>query len=187
MIPTDTAGAAPAPGDGELPVVAPDNIEIDISVRHPAWRGVGDLAGICRAAVHRTLESAGASLPAVPVEISLVFADADFVATLNQAHRGKQGPTNVLSFPASEPGDIGLTLLGDVVLGFEVVEAEARAGNLPLSHHTTHLLVHGILHLLGYDHILDKDADIMEALEVSILQRLNIADPYATQNREAEH
>jgi probable rRNA maturation factor len=87
--------------------------------------------------------------------------------------RGKDKPTNVLSFPAAEPG-----YLGDVAIAYGVMAGQARAEGKKPADHATHLAVHGTLHLLGYDHVRDKDARIMEALEVEILARLGIADPY---------
>ncbi|MHA1524474.1 MAG: rRNA maturation RNase YbeY [Alphaproteobacteria bacterium] len=188
MIPNDTAEMA-SPRDAQgWPAGLVEDIEIDILVQAPAWRAVDDLAAIARAAVHQTLRTIPLNTPAMPTEISLVFADADFVAALNKTHRGKSGPTNVLSFPGVDPGDVvgdvGVILLGDVVLAFEVVAAQAKAGEIALAHHTAHLLVHGILHLLGYDHILDKDAQIMEALEIGILEHMKITNPYATDTRK---
>lgn len=104
------------------------------------------------------------------------------VAELNARYRAKPKPTNVLSFPAHadtacvEPG---VRLLGDVVLARETVLAEAADVPIPLSHHLSHLLAHGLLHLLGFDHEREQEAEEMEALEVEILTTLGIADPYA--------
>ncbi|TRW49423.1 rRNA maturation RNase YbeY [Aliidiomarina halalkaliphila] len=116
-------------------------------------------------------------------ELTIRITDAAEVQTLNREYRDKDKPTNVLSFPFEAdlpPGiTLDLPLLGDVILCEEVVRAEARAQNKALAHHFAHLVVHGTLHLLGYDHITDTEADAMEALERAILAALEIADPYA--------
>jgi probable rRNA maturation factor len=106
-------------------------------------------------------------------EVSLVLADDAFVQALNRKHRGKDAPTNILSFPQDEP-----FLLGDLVLAYETVQRESEAQNKVFQDHFIHLLVHGTLHLLGYDHIKEKDAEEMEALEVSILKDMRIKNPY---------
>jgi probable rRNA maturation factor len=114
-------------------------------------------------------------------EVSIVLTDDDEIRALNQTWRGKDAPTNVLSFPAGEPfGDIPgePRPLGDVILGGETVLAEAKAKGIPAADHASHLVVHGMLHLLGYDHDGDEDALRMETLETEVLGRLGIADPY---------
>ena len=97
---------------------------------------------------------------------------------LNSQYRQKDKPTNVLSFPFEVPEGIELNLLGDLVVCASVVEQEAKEQNKVLFHHWAHMIVHGCLHLLGYDHINDADADEMEALEVKILAKLAISNPY---------
>jgi len=120
-----------------------------------------------------------------PKELSVVLADDDFIRGLNAAYRDRDSATNVLSFPASEdfdqPSVDGMpVLLGDVVLAFEtcLAESEAIASETPFAHHTRHLLVHGILHLLGFDHENNSDAEEMEGLETKILATFGVADPY---------
>jgi probable rRNA maturation factor len=116
-----------------------------------------------------------------PCELSLVFADDAMVKALNAEWRGKDRPTNVLSFPAFaiKPGDRLPPLLGDIILAFETVEREAAEEAKLLEHHIGHLVLHGLLHLLGYDHETEEDAEEMEALERRILAKLAIPDPYA--------
>ena len=113
-------------------------------------------------------------------EVSLVFTDDDHIRLLNRQYRGKDAPTNVLSFPAAPviSGRFG-PLLGDIVLARETIAAESEAGGLDFAGHLTHLIVHGFLHLVGYDHETDAEAAIMERLETDILGGLGIADPYA--------
>jgi probable rRNA maturation factor len=119
--------------------------------------------------------------PAGPCELSLVFSGDAAVKALNGRWRGKDKTTNVLSFPSFPiaPGDKLPPLLGDVILAYETVEREAREERKPLGNHISHLILHGLLHLLGYDHETDADAEAMEALEREILAKLAIPDPYA--------
>jgi probable rRNA maturation factor len=109
-----------------------------------------------------------------------MLADDARIRELNRRWRGQDKPTNVLSFPAPEGPPDDARFLGDIVLAFETVEQEARAEGKPLEHHLAHLAVHGALHLLGYDHERDSDADAMEQRERLILARLGIPDPYAS-------
>ena len=97
---------------------------------------------------------------------------------LNHQYRGKNKPTNVLSFPFESPPGIELPLLGDLILCADVIEQEAEAQNKALNDHWAHMIIHGCLHLLGYDHIEEEDAEEMEALETELLAGLNIKDPY---------
>ncbi len=112
-------------------------------------------------------------------EVSLCIVDADTSAELNGQYRGKPYPTNVLSFPADLPAELELPLLGDLAVCAEVVEREAREQGKTLKAHWAHMLVHGTLHLLGYDHIDDAEAEHMEALETDIITGLGFAPPYA--------
>lgn len=111
-------------------------------------------------------------------EISIVLADDAFVRDLNRQYRNIDRPTNVLSFPSGDEDGHGPVLLGDVVLAYETVAREAQAAGKSLSAHVTHLIIHGILHLLGYDHEDEQEAEEMEALETALLARLGITDPY---------
>lgn len=98
--------------------------------------------------------------------------------SLNSQYRGKDKPTNVLSFPFEVPDGIELDLLGDLIICADVVEKEAQEQDKPLLHHWAHMVIHGTLHLLGYDHISDDEAEEMEALEIKLLAHLSIPDPY---------
>jgi metalloprotein, YbeY/UPF0054 family len=120
------------------------------------------------------------------LEASLLFTSDEEVHQLNREWRQRDKPTNVLSFPMLEREDL-LSLsadgppemLGDIALAFETCAREAAEKGIPLEHHATHLIVHGLLHLAGHDHeISDEDAEAMEALETKALARLGIADPY---------
>ena len=124
---------------------------------------------------------------AATVELGLTLADDDSVRALNRDHRGQDKPTNVLSFPLiddvlhTEPEAPGAPLmLGDVILAYETVAREAAEQGKNVTDHAVHLVVHGVLHLLGHDHQNDVEADAMERLETVILCKLGIADPYAS-------
>ena len=140
------------------------------------------------AAVAQTPHGELATSPA-SIEISLRLTDDDAVRALNRQYRGKDSATNVLSFPMVQPDllgalgntDDGEVLLGDIVLAHGVCAAEADARGVPLAEHATHLIVHGVLHLLGYDHDDEADGDAMEAMEVAALAVLGLRSPYEDQ------
>lgn len=119
------------------------------------------------------------------VEISIVLTNDSAIQKLNREYRGKDNPTNVLSFPSFDDEEENHlfdkhhpVLLGDLVFSFETIQKEAVDSKKSFSDHLTHLCVHGLLHLLGFDHETDKEAEEMEALEVEILSKLNIFNPY---------
>jgi len=116
-----------------------------------------------------------------PVEIGVRLTDDAEIRVLNRDWRGQDKPTNVLSFALDEeaPSGVPVTLLGDVVVAFETCLREAEEESKPLADHLCHLVVHGTLHLLSYDHDVAEDAEIMESLERRILMGLGIPDPYA--------
>lgn len=111
-------------------------------------------------------------------EVSLRVVDVDEIQTLNRQYRSKNSPTNVLSFPAEFPPELKIPLLGDVVICAAVVQAEAEEQRKPLEAHWDHMVVHGVLHLLGYDHELEQEAIEMETLEEQILAQLGWPSPY---------
>ncbi|MFZ7108832.1 rRNA maturation RNase YbeY [Avibacterium avium] len=111
-------------------------------------------------------------------EITIRVVDEAEIQSLNATYRGKDYPTNVLSFPFECPEEVELPLLGDLVICRQVVEREAQEQGKPLMAHWAHMVVHGCLHLLGYDHIEDAEAEEMESLETEIMQDLGFADPY---------
>lgn len=111
-------------------------------------------------------------------EIVVRIVDEQESAELNQQYRHKAGATNILSFPVEVPDGIELNLLGDLVICAPVLEREAKEQGKLLTHHWAHILVHGILHLLGYDHIDEAEAELMEAKEIAILNKLHINNPY---------
>lgn len=165
----------------------PCQLEVAISLQDAAWgEELEDLEEMAQRSIETALRCLGDAAPEYAlqgaVEVSLLFADDAAVAELNEAYRGRQGPTNVLSFPNMEQtgAPVGQPrLLGDVVLARQTVLREATAQGKSPAAHTTHLLVHGLLHLLGYDHEGESEAAEMEALETAILAELGLPDPYA--------
>jgi probable rRNA maturation factor len=148
------------------PAVTPSSIEIEIE--DPAWTSaIADPAAAARRAAEAAVGEAEG-------ELAVLLTDDASLQSLNARFLNKDRPTNVLSFPDTSPGR-----LGDIALAFGVCEAEARAQGKPLADHLTHLVVHGVLHLLGYDHIADEDAAAMEDRERRLLAEMNIPDPYA--------
>ena len=115
------------------------------------------------------------------VEMTVRIVDETESHALNLNYRGKDRPTNVLSFPFECPDEVELPLLGDLVICRQVVEREAQEQDKPLMAHWAHMVVHGSLHLLGYDHIEDNEAEEMESLEIQIMTELSFADPYLSE------
>ena len=154
-------------------------VSVDIQRASGAWRAVPRAVAITRKAARRAAAMGGVSL-LDGAEIAVSLADDARVREANRDFRGKDAPTNVLSFPGAPPDRIGRShFLGDVILAYETVAAEAEAEAKPIADHLAHLVVHGVLHLIGYDHMTDADAERMERLETAILASLDIADPYA--------
>jgi probable rRNA maturation factor len=148
------------------------------------WDALADRAA--RAAIERTPQGE-LLIVAATIELSIRLADDDEVRTLNAQYRQKDKPTNVLSFPMIQPdlldtvttnSDDGEVLLGDIVLAHGVCAREAAERGITIADHATHLIVHGTLHLLGYDHLGDDEAEAMEAIETDALASLGLADPY---------
>ena len=146
------------------------NLDVDILANSALWRGHEDLLSKALAAAAQAEGKSGS--------VSLLLGDDASVAELNQQFRSKAGPTNVLSFPPApgmgEPG-----FLGDIALAAETIVEQAQFQGKKFEHHAAHLVVHGFLHLIGYDHEKPADAEAMEARERTILASLGIEDPYA--------
>ena len=155
-------------------------IDIIVAIEAGDWPPRDELEALAARAVAESLVWLE-MVPAVPSELGLTFTDDAGMAAANGKWRGKPAPTNVLSFPlvALRPGDALPPLLGDIIVAEQTVRREARQQRKPFLDHLTHLVVHGFLHLAGYDHVDDAEAETMEAAERGILQRLAIPDPYA--------
>jgi probable rRNA maturation factor len=151
-------------------------LAIEISRNDGAWPE--NLEPVAERAVLEALRQSGARV-AGAAELSIVLTDDTEQRELNRQWRGVDKPTNVLSFPQIAPGDPLRGLLGDVVLARETLEREAAEEGVSFTDHFTHLVVHGFLHILGYDHLVEDEALVMEGLETQILASLGIADPYA--------
>jgi probable rRNA maturation factor len=153
-------------------------VSLDIGVPSSLWRGLPRARAIARATITAAALEGGAVREGAGV--SLCLADDAALRALNARWRGIDKPTNVLSFPAASGGALGdATTLGDIALAYETLQREAEDLGVPLADHYRHLLTHGFLHLMGYDHETDAEAERMEALETRILERLGAADPYA--------
>lgn len=153
-----------------------------ILIEDPRWEtALPDLIERLHACAAAALRSPALNDAPVGARPTLVLADDARLAELNQRYRGKAGPTNVLAFAAYDgevdPADPEPEL-GDVVLSLDRLAAEAEAGGLALARHCDHLVVHGLLHLLGYDHETDAEAAVMEAREAAVLAELGHPDPY---------
>lgn len=149
---------------------------IDIAIEARGWTVLEAPEALATAVVAAAVAACDLTL-APGTEVSLVLCDDAFIAELNRKWRGIDRPTNVLAFP-SGVDPMGAGVLGDIVIAYETAEREAVAAEIPLRDHVAHLMAHGFLHLVGYDHIDDDEAEEMEGLEVRILAQLGIADPY---------
>jgi probable rRNA maturation factor len=170
--------------------IAPDRqittgreVTIDVAEESDAWQALDDAAAICRRAALAALDAAVPAL--ADIELSIVLGDDALLRQLNHRWRDKDAPTNVLSFPAQDftaavaaprPGEP--LPLGDVVLAHETIAREAAEQGKTIADHLAHLVVHGVLHLIGFDHAAVAEAERMEALECTVLSGIGIADPY---------
>lgn len=157
--------------------------EVEVAIESTLWQALPDAEALA-------LRCVGAAISAEKLhhlpgaEISLLLADDARVRELNREWRDKDQPTNVLSFPAVEPDEVASSpLIGDIVLAYETLEREARSEGIALEAHFQHLVVHGVLHLFGYDHLDDEEAEAMEDAERRALASIGIADPYAEGSR----
>jgi probable rRNA maturation factor len=155
---------------------------IDVEVEDEAW---SEVITDVEALVERAAQGALDTVPEAERggAVAILLTDDATVADLNQRFRGKPTSTNVLSFPAATSA---YPHLGDVALAYGVCAAEAEAQGKRLADHLTHLVVHGVLHLLGYDHEAEADAEVMEQMECEILRRFGVADPYAQRDADGQ-
>lgn len=158
---------------------------IDVSISEPEWNASFlDVESISQKAIDNVLKSAVLPDEVVnrQIEMSVVLANDDLIQVLNREYRQMDKPTNVLSFanldaddPIREDGPVHI---GDIILSYQTIDREAKEQGKFFKDHFTHMLVHGTLHLLGYDHLDDDEATIMETLEIRILEKMNIQNPY---------
>jgi probable rRNA maturation factor len=164
------------------PRVAPSGVTVDVLSESPLWETEPGAEALVRQAISQAAAVTGVAEPAA--EVAVLLCDDATIAALNAQWRGRDEPTNVLSFPAPasdrSASEAGAVHLGDIAIACESVIREAHEQGRTVSQHLAHLAVHGFLHLLGYDHQTDGDAEHMEALECEILAVLGISDPYAS-------
>jgi probable rRNA maturation factor len=171
----------PLPAETTSEAEPPERLTICLVSEDGDWSGFGAVEDAVRGAAGALARHPRLTLPPA-CEASVVLASDEVVRRLNLAHRGKDAATNVLSFPfqpppGAEPGDAAY--LGDVVLAAETVRREAADLGIEPHHHLQHLVVHGLLHLLGWDHQTEAEAEAMEHLEAQILETIGVANPYA--------
>ncbi len=157
---------------------------VETLMEEPRWHEAG-LEAIAERAARATLAAVGRDPDRH--EIALLACSDARIAGLNADFRGKPQPTNVLSWPdldgpAPAP-DAGRLFLGDIAIAYETCAREAAAAGLPLADHAAHLVVHGVLHLLGHDHVDDAEAEAMEAIETNVLASMGVANPYLHEER----
>jgi probable rRNA maturation factor len=149
----------------------------DVLIAADCWQAQFDAEDIVQRAI--VAAASFVELPANETEVAVMLTDDARIRELNKEWRGQDKPTNVLSFPAAQPpGAPEPLMLGDIAIAFETTRREAETEGKPFQNHLSHLAIHGFLHLLGYDHLNDDEAEEMEALEREILASLGIADPY---------
>jgi probable rRNA maturation factor len=154
---------------------APATLTVDVMVNSELWQAEPKAEDIVRKAV----AEAAAAVSTTAGELAIVLTDDSSIRALNREWRDKDAATNVLSFPLPAGSASGtVKLLGDIVIAYETTAHEAEAEGKPLQNHLAHLAVHGFLHLVGYDHETDQEADAMESLEAVILSRLGVPNPH---------
>ncbi len=154
-------------------------LSVEFSVRSALWRGLPRHKAIARETVAACVAETALALRD-GAEVSVLLADDRELRALNAQWRGIDKPTNVLSFPAVSPDEIATSLaLGDIALAYETLAREADEARITLKDRYRHLVAHGFLHLIGYDHGADEEAERMETLEKRVLARFGVADPYA--------
>jgi probable rRNA maturation factor len=164
-----------------------DNIpSTEVILAADCWQDQPDAEAVILRAINTAADMVDAEVG--DAEIAIMLTDDAGIRTLNSNWRGIDKPTNVLSFPALQPTgprepDDAPRMLGDIAIAYQTTRREADEEQKPFEHHLSHLAVHGFLHLIGYDHETDDEADTMEALEQEILAQLGIPDPYADRER----
>jgi probable rRNA maturation factor len=157
-------------------------VSAEMTVECDSWRALSGLETFVAETLQAAVAASGDEL-AEGAEISLLFCDDARIRELNRQFRGQDKPTNVLSFPGPEPLE-SAQFLGDIAMAFETVAREAQEQGKTLEQHSRHMIVHGVLHLLGYDHEESDEAEAMEALEIDILNKLGVENPYRDDENE---
>lgn len=149
-------------------------LTVDVLVQSPQWKQQRGAV----AAVRKAINAAADEISTPSGEVVVVLTDDAAIRTLNKQWRNIDKPTNVLSFQPAKPSAMQGTIFGDIVIAYETLARESDAEDKTFLHHLSHLAVHGFLHLMGYDHQNDSDAETMEELERAVLARLRMPDPY---------
>lgn len=160
-----------------------DNLLIDVAIQDPEWEDLKGIETLALETVHMAMQMVDLPEPLQgrAMEISVALANDDLIRILNREYREKNSPTNVLTFATLDEGELQSedpVNLGDIVLSYQTVRRESQEQEKFLQDHVAHLLVHGTLHLLGYRHQDDDEANIMETLEIRILEKLGVQNPY---------
>lgn len=158
---------------------------IETSVEYSGWSRLDGLDTLVAESLQSVLEESGDKL-VEGVEVSLLFCDDARIQELNRDFRGQDKPTNVLSFPSPDPLETA-RFIGDIAVAYETVAREAQEQGKTLKQHCGHMIVHGFLHLLGYDHEEEAEAEAMEAMETRILRRLGVDNPYHDDEHKETH
>jgi len=158
------------------------NVDLDLQIadqlhrdiKFPAFKNMERWVNL---ALLRGVRKADNKLPKT-TELTIRIVDGMEIQELNKSYRSIDKPTNILSFPFEAPDCIGINLLGDLVICHSIIENEAKEQNKDITAHWAHIIIHGTLHLLGYDHIEDKQAELMEGLEIELMKALGLPNPY---------
>lgn len=160
------------------------SIDLALAIEAEGWSTISDVEALIQQALDEAARSCGIHLSCCP-EVSVLLCDDVAIRALNAAWRGMDEATNVLSFPVAKPLALdSRPMLGDIAIAWQTTASEAHAEGKDVADHTAHLVIHGFLHLVGFDHESESDADAMEKLEVKVLFNLGIADPYANATLE---
>ena len=155
------------------------SITLEINIACEEWPGLNHLDGLIHASINAAMRAANCTVPA-NAELSLLFSNDDALCKLNQRFRDICNPTNVLSFPFKQikVGEVTDTMLGDIAFAYQTIARESKQLDIGFDRHLSHLIIHGFLHIFGYDHENDADARTMETVEISALASLGIDNPY---------
>ncbi len=170
----------------KMPILITDKderVDMDISVQYPEWENIDNIKQVIRTSVLCALNTTSIPTKATgrDLEISVVLANDDLMQVLNREYREKDKPTNILTFANLDEGDVpaeGVVPLGDIIMSYDTINKECLEQDKFLLDHVKHLTVHGVLHLLGFDHQNDDEATDMETLEIRILEYLGVQNPY---------
>lgn len=152
-------------------------MQAEIILDEPQWESMDDLGMVIKTSIHG-VNNVFDDADFCPTSVTFTLTNDNEIQRLNKDFRNKDKPTNVLSFPDGDVDDLGRMHIGDIAMSYETMKNEAELNNISLSDHLSHLIIHGLLHLYGYDHETDEDAEEMESIEIEILEDMGIKNPY---------